>query len=132
MALKNLPPTFCWSRIGSETGEDLATLVLRKEWERRLGGGRFLWGINQSLGSSAGYLSVLVLALYINGAASQMLYRRHEVLWLLTPLLLYWIGRVWLIARRGGMHDDPVVFALTDRVSLAVLAVFAVVIALAI
>lgn len=86
----------------------------------------------QSLGSSAGYLSVLVLALYINGAASQMLYRRHEVLWLLTPLLLYWIGRVWLIARRGGMHDDPVVFALTDRVSLAVLAVFAVVIALAI
>jgi hypothetical protein len=53
MALKHLPPTFCWSRIGSETGEDLPTIVLRKEWERRLGGGRFLWGINQSLGSSA-------------------------------------------------------------------------------
>jgi hypothetical protein len=53
MALKHLPPTFCWSRIGSATGEDLATLVLRKEWERRLGGGRFLWGISQSLGSSA-------------------------------------------------------------------------------
>nr|WP_232072318.1 hypothetical protein [Paraburkholderia pallida] len=53
MALKHLPPTFCWSRIGSETGEDLPTIVLRKEWERRLGGGRFLWSINQSLGSSA-------------------------------------------------------------------------------
>lgn len=53
MALKHLPPTFCWSRIGSETGEDLATLILRKEWERRLGGGRFLLGISQSLGSSA-------------------------------------------------------------------------------
>ncbi|CAB3809007.1 hypothetical protein LMG28688_06908 [Paraburkholderia caffeinitolerans] len=53
MALKHLPPTFCWSRIGSETGEDLPTIVLRKEWERRLGGGRFLWGINQSLGNSA-------------------------------------------------------------------------------
>jgi len=53
MSLKHLPPTFCWSRIGSETSEDLATLVLRKEWERRLGGGRFLWGISQSLGSSA-------------------------------------------------------------------------------
>ncbi|WP_421047686.1 hypothetical protein [Paraburkholderia sp. A1RI-2L] len=53
MALKHLPPTFCWSRIGSETGEDLPTIVLRKEWERRLGGGRFLWGINQSLGDSA-------------------------------------------------------------------------------
>jgi hypothetical protein len=53
MALKHLPPTFCWSRSGSETGEDLATLILRKEWERRLGGGRFLWGISQSLGNSA-------------------------------------------------------------------------------
>jgi hypothetical protein len=53
MALKHLPPTFCWSRSGSETGEDLAALILRKEWERRLGGGRFLWGISQSLGASA-------------------------------------------------------------------------------
>ena len=53
MALNHLPRTFCWSRIGSETTEDLATLVLRKEWERRLGGGRFLWGIGQSPGASA-------------------------------------------------------------------------------
>jgi hypothetical protein len=53
MALKHLPPTFCWSRIGPEAGVDLPTLVLRKEWERRQGGGRFLWGIGQSLGSSA-------------------------------------------------------------------------------
>lgn len=52
MALKHLPPTFCWSRIGPEAGVDLSTLILRKEWERRLGGGRFLWGIGQSLGSS--------------------------------------------------------------------------------
>ncbi|MCX5541002.1 hypothetical protein M3A49_16095 [Paraburkholderia sp. CNPSo 3076] len=53
MALKHLPPTFCWSRIGPEAGVDLPTLILRKEWERRQGGGRFLWGIGQSLGSSA-------------------------------------------------------------------------------
>ncbi|MDE1182209.1 hypothetical protein [Paraburkholderia sp.] len=53
MTLKHLPPTFCWTRTGSESGEDLPTVVLQKEWERRLGGGRFLWGINQSLGSSA-------------------------------------------------------------------------------
>ncbi|CAG9213560.1 conserved hypothetical protein [Burkholderia gladioli] len=52
MTLKHLPPTFCWTRIGAEFGEDLSTTVLRKEWERRLGGGRFLWGIGQSLGSS--------------------------------------------------------------------------------
>ncbi|MFI4969430.1 MAG: UbiA family prenyltransferase [Lysobacterales bacterium] len=86
----------------------------------------------QSLGTSSGYLSVLVFAFYIDSTASGALYRHHELLWLLTPVLLYWISRVWLLARRGEMHDDPVVFALTDRVSLGVLAVFALVIALAI
>ncbi|WP_179402221.1 hypothetical protein [Burkholderia guangdongensis] len=53
MTLKHLPPTFCWTKIGHESGEELPTVVLRKEWERRLGGGRFLWGIGQSLGGSA-------------------------------------------------------------------------------
>ncbi|MDR9057054.1 hypothetical protein FEP39_02175 [Burkholderia multivorans] len=53
MTLKHLPPTFCWTKIGTESGDELPTVVLRKEWERRLGGGRFLWGINQPLGSSA-------------------------------------------------------------------------------
>ncbi|MBN8726897.1 MAG: UbiA family prenyltransferase [Xanthomonadales bacterium] len=86
----------------------------------------------QSLGTASGYLSVLVLALYINSAASLALYAHPAVLWLLAPVLLYWISRVWLLAGRGAMHDDPVVFALTDRVSLAVLAVFALVIWLAI
>jgi 4-hydroxybenzoate polyprenyltransferase/phosphoserine phosphatase len=86
----------------------------------------------QSLGAGSGYLSVLVLAFYINSTKSTELYRRHQLLWLLTPLLLYWISRVWLTARRGGMHDDPLVFALTDEVSLVVLALFAGVILLAI
>lgn len=53
MTLKHLPPTFCWTKTGVESGEDLPAIVLQKEWERRLGGGRFLWGISQSLGSSA-------------------------------------------------------------------------------
>ncbi|AOK51081.1 hypothetical protein WT60_22040 [Burkholderia sp. MSMB617WGS] len=53
MTLKHLPPTFCWTKIGNESGEELPTIVLRKEWERRLGGGRFLWGIGQPLGNSA-------------------------------------------------------------------------------
>lgn len=53
MTLKHLPPTFCWTKIGTESGEALPTTVLRKEWERRMGGGRFLWGIGQSLGASA-------------------------------------------------------------------------------
>ena len=89
-------------------------------------------GLIQSLGTSSGYLSVLVLAFYINSTASTALYRHHEFLWVLAPLLLYWISRVWLIAQRGDMHDDPVVFALTDRVSLLVLTAFALVILVAI
>ncbi|HET6655094.1 MAG TPA: UbiA family prenyltransferase [Gammaproteobacteria bacterium] len=86
----------------------------------------------QSLGAAAGYVSVLVLALYINSGASQSLYTRPAVLWLLCPLLLYWISRAWAIAHRGAMHDDPLVFAATDRVSLVtiVLAALTVVAAL--
>ncbi|HJU40284.1 MAG TPA: hypothetical protein VJ724_11975, partial [Tahibacter sp.] len=83
----------------------------------------------QSLGGSSGYLSVLVLALYINSTASEALYHRPQILWLLCPLLLYWISRVWLVAHRGGMHDDPVVFALVDTVSRIVLVLCAIVVA---
>ncbi len=71
----------------------------------------------QALGAASGYQAVLVLALYINSTASELLYRRPEVLWLLCPLLLYWISRIWMIAHRGVMHDDPVIFAATDRTS---------------
>jgi hypothetical protein len=53
MTLKHLPPTFCWTKAGHESSEDLPVVVLQKEWERRLGGGRFLWGVGQSLGNSA-------------------------------------------------------------------------------
>ena len=71
----------------------------------------------QSLGSASGYMAVLVLALYVDSTASVTLYRHPLHLWLLCPLLLYWISRTWAIAHRGIMHDDPVVFALKDKVS---------------
>ncbi|MFY2763396.1 UbiA family prenyltransferase [Arenimonas sp. MALMAid1274] len=74
----------------------------------------------QSLGSAAGYLAVLVLALYINSPDSITLYQHPQVLWLLCPLMLYWVSRTWVVAHRGGMDDDPVVFAATDRVSQVV------------
>jgi 4-hydroxybenzoate polyprenyltransferase len=74
----------------------------------------------QSLGISSGYLSVLVLALYINSPEIQALYHRPKFIWILCVLMLYWISRVWMKAQRGRMHDDPVVFALKDRVSLAI------------
>jgi 4-hydroxybenzoate polyprenyltransferase len=80
-----------------------------------------------SLGGSAGYLSVLVLALYINSNEVRLLYGQPELMWPICLVMLYWISRVWVIAHRGGMNDDPIVFALKDRVSLlcgGVVAVF--------
>jgi 4-hydroxybenzoate polyprenyltransferase len=68
---------------------------------------------------------VLVLALYINSPESLALYARPQVLWLICPLLLYWVSRVWVIAHRGAMNDDPVVFAVRDRVSQVVIALCA-------
>ncbi len=73
-----------------------------------------------SLGISSGYLCVLVLALYINSPIVDSMYQNPEAIWFLCVLLLYWISRVWLEAHRGRMHDDPVVFALKDKSSLAI------------
>jgi 4-hydroxybenzoate polyprenyltransferase len=70
-----------------------------------------------SMGTASGYLAVLVLALYIASDKAQALYQGPAVLWLLCPLLLYWISHVWLTAHRGNMTDDPIAFATTDRTS---------------
>ncbi len=78
-----------------------------------------------AMGAGSGYLAVLVLALYISSSAAEILYKRQAFIWLLCPLLLYWISYVWLIAHRGRMDDDPLVFAIKNPVSqiVAVLAV---------
>ncbi len=71
-------------------------------------------------GTISGYLAALVLALYVSSEKSTELYNRPEALWLVCPLLLYWISRVWLITCRGKMREDPVVFAVRDKVSYLV------------
>ncbi|HDS1581874.1 TPA: UbiA family prenyltransferase [Stenotrophomonas maltophilia] len=85
----------------------------------------------QSLGAAAGYIGILVFALYINSPESLELYHNPRVLWLLSPVLLYWISRVWIIAHRGDMHDDPIVFAARDRVSQIVALLSIVIVAIA-
>jgi len=84
-----------------------------------------------TLGVASGYVSVLVLALYMNSDQMHALYGEGGPLWALCPLMLYWLSRVWLLARRGELHDDPVQFALTDRVSLLVGAIAVLVTSLA-
>jgi 4-hydroxybenzoate polyprenyltransferase len=74
----------------------------------------------EMLGAASGYVSVLVLALYMNSDQMRALYGQSRMLWLICPLVLYWVTRLWLLASRGQLDEDPVVFALRDRISLIV------------
>jgi 4-hydroxybenzoate polyprenyltransferase len=74
--------------------------------------------ILQIMGLGSGLLAVLVFALYINSVEIKLLYNLPEILWLALPVMLFWITRMWLLTNRGLMHEDPVVFAITDRASL--------------
>ncbi|MFT3924957.1 MAG: UbiA family prenyltransferase [Myxococcales bacterium] len=71
-----------------------------------------------SMGIASGYLAALVFTLYVENGTHPGAYREPRLLWLLVPVLLYWVSRVWILAGRGEMQDDPVRFALRDRISL--------------
>lgn len=70
-----------------------------------------------SLGVASGVVSVLVVILYVSSEEVRMLYNQPLLLLLLAPLFLYWIGRIWLLAYRSELHEDPVLFAVTDKAS---------------
>ncbi len=80
----------------------------------------------RSIGAASGYVAIAVFALYINSPEVHLLYRQPAILWLLVPLLLYWVTRIWFLTHRGCMHDDPVVFALTDFHSYVVVGLICV------
>jgi 4-hydroxybenzoate polyprenyltransferase len=84
-----------------------------------------------SAGTSSGMVAVLVFALYINSPDVHRIYTEPHWLWLVPPLLLYWVTRLWMKARRGEIDDDPVVFALRDWQSLVVVALSGVLFLLA-
>jgi 4-hydroxybenzoate polyprenyltransferase/phosphoserine phosphatase len=84
------------------------------------------------LGAAAGYGAVFVVTLYLSSPEMAALYTHPNRLWLVCPLLLYWISRVLVMANRGHLHDDPVIFALTDRMSWITGACLAAVIAVSI
>jgi 4-hydroxybenzoate polyprenyltransferase len=84
-----------------------------------------------AMGAASGLLSVMVLAFYIQDEATMALYRHPKLIWFACPLLLFWVGRTWMLTHRGDMHDDPVVFAITDKVSLVTGALFGLIFALA-
>ncbi|WP_255551320.1 UbiA family prenyltransferase [Granulicella sp. dw_53] len=87
----------------------------------------------RSFGSASAYASVVVLTLYISdiNADAGQLYMHTKRLWLLVPILLLWLSRLWLLASRGQLDEDPVVYAITDRRSLLMGVLVVIVILLA-
>jgi 4-hydroxybenzoate polyprenyltransferase len=84
-----------------------------------------------NVGTTSGYLAVLVFALYINSEKVAELYQSPAILWIICPILLYWITRIWFLAKRQLLLDDPVQFALTDKMSWLVVACIIVFVVLA-
>ena len=72
----------------------------------------------RSFGTASGYASVIVFALYIGNEVARGLYSHYSRLWLLVPVLLLWLSRLWLLASRDELHEDPVIYAITDKHSL--------------
>lgn len=86
------------------------------------GRGYILADIEQlrAFGTASAFAAVVILANYISGSDVTVLYRDPALLWLIVPLMILWLCRVWLLASRGELDEDPVVFALTDRMSLLI------------
>ncbi|MEM6420987.1 MAG: UbiA family prenyltransferase [Pseudomonadota bacterium] len=78
--------------------------------------------ILRALAMASGVASILVLALYIASPDVQPHYNHPTLLWLLCPVVLYWVMRMIMMAHRGAMTDDPIVFAAADRTSQIVVA----------
>lgn len=72
----------------------------------------------RSFGTASGYASVVVFSLYIGNEVAKGLYAHFMRLWLLVPVLLLWLSQLWLLASRDELHEDPVIYAITDRRSL--------------
>lgn len=85
----------------------------------------------QSLGVGSGLLSVLIVLLYLQSADVRALYSTPQNLWFTTPVLLFWISRIWILTNRDEVHDDPVVFAVKDKISWVCLAILAVIVGIA-
>jgi len=82
-------------------------------------------------GIAAAFAAALVLSLYMQSAGVQALYRHPQLLWAVFPVCLYWLTRVWLLAGRGMMQEDPVTFAIKDRTTWFLIALCGIILKLA-
>jgi 4-hydroxybenzoate polyprenyltransferase/phosphoserine phosphatase len=109
-------------------------LRLKKEKKVLVAGRGYVIGDLEAMtgiGISSGVVSVLVAALYVSSPDVAILYSKPRMLWLVCPVLFYWVTRVWLKTLRGGMPEDPVLFAVKDRASWVLLFLLMVVVQIA-
>ncbi len=83
------------------------------------------------IGISLGYMSVFIMGQYINSPVVTQYYDNPKIIWFLFPLLTYWLGRLWILANRGEVNEDPLIFAMKDTTSLLVVATAAVILIIA-
>ena len=88
--------------------------------------------ILEAMAAATGYVAIMIFTLYISSPAVLLLYRSPQYLWAICLVLFYWISRILLLAHRGEMHEDPVVYAVTDRQSLICGILLAVIVLMAI
>ncbi len=98
--------------------------AIRNKNEQAAGRAYFVWDLvaMNVFGIASAYTAGIVLAEYIHSEEARLLYRHPSWLWLLVPMLLYWMSRVWLLANRGALEEDPIVFATKDRVTYMITA----------
>lgn len=85
----------------------------------------------QTCGITSGYLAAIVLALYLQSDTVRRFYASPAWLWLIVPVFLYWISRIWVLVNRGAMDEDPVLFATKDRITYLTAVVSAAILVLA-
>ncbi|MGP8250664.1 MAG: UbiA family prenyltransferase [Terracidiphilus sp.] len=100
---------------------ELENLITRGATPRN-GRGYLVTDLNQlrSFGTASAFAAVVVFTNYISSTDIVMLYQHAQRLWIIMPLMILWLCRVWLMASRGLLNEDPIVFALTDKQSLII------------
>jgi 4-hydroxybenzoate polyprenyltransferase/phosphoserine phosphatase len=105
------------------------------EGKKRMAGRAYVQGdgpVIMALGTASGIAATLVLALYIDSQTAAAMYHHPTYLWSLCGLMTLAVGRLWIVAGRGEMHDDPILYVAKDRICLSIMAVGAVAFTLAV
>ncbi|WP_413561324.1 UbiA family prenyltransferase [Bdellovibrio sp. HCB209] len=79
------------------------------------------------MGVASSLISMLVLVLYFDSEQVRVIYRNSLTLWIMLPLFLYWVCRTWILAFRGEVSSDPVLYVMKDKISWAILAAIGVI-----